>query len=168
MSFAAQVRLFTDSTCPKEDLVNGIGKPNPALNDLAPLVGEWVMEISQAKFLPSPQSTATGRAVVEWVGDSALILRQFGDGDDAATWIIGRDESEPEYTVFYYDVRGSSRVYRMTFTGREWQIWRDRTAHPQRYIACVEDDTITGEWQDQDANGEWVHDFSLTYRRSGS
>ena len=53
----------------------------------------------------------TGSVQVDWMEDrSALVMRQ-GDSahPPAATWVIGRDESEPGYLVLYADDRGVSR-----------------------------------------------------------
>ncbi|MFE3229471.1 hypothetical protein [Nocardia sp. NPDC059228] len=144
------------------------GKPNPTLADLAVLEGEWIIELSNTTFLPTPQSRAQGRVVAEWLDNTALVMRQFGD-EDAATWIVGRDQAEPEYTVLYCDSRGSSRVYRMTFTDGDWHMWRTTTQFTQRFRGRVSADgnTITGEWEDSHDDGTtWARDFTLEYRRA--
>ncbi|MCC3314341.1 hypothetical protein [Nocardia africana] len=139
---------------------------NPAIADLAVLHGEWMIELSNTKFLPSPESRAQGRVVAEWLDNTALVMRQIGDGD-AATWIIGRDQAESEYTVLYSDSRGSSRVYRMTLTDGDWQIWRTTTQSTQRFRGRVSGDGtgIIGEWEDSEDGTTWARDFTLEYRR---
>ncbi|MTE15204.1 hypothetical protein [Nocardia aurantiaca] len=52
-------------------------KPNPALAELAVLEGEWVIELSNAKFLPGSNSRAQGRVSAEWLDNSALVMRQW-------------------------------------------------------------------------------------------
>ncbi|MET9492491.1 hypothetical protein [Nocardia sp. NPDC006630] len=143
-------------------------EPNPSLAELAVLGGEWVIELSDAEFLPSPDTRVQGRVTAEWIDNAALVMRQFGDEGESATWIMGRDESESEYTVLYSDARGFSRVYRMTFAEREWQMWRSTPKFTQRFQSQVssDGDTITGEWQKSYDSGEtWVHDFAIEYRR---
>jgi hypothetical protein len=50
---------------------------NPALVDLAFLVGEWDMTLSNASFLRGPGQTVTGRLLVEPIEDGMLLaMRQ--------------------------------------------------------------------------------------------
>jgi hypothetical protein len=55
----------------------------------------------------------------------------------AAVWIIGRDDSEPD-AVLYADLRGVSRVYRMSLEDRHWQMWRDGADFYQRFTAQID------------------------------
>jgi hypothetical protein len=74
---------------------------NPALAHLEPLVGRWRMELYNAAFLPEPDSRVRGSIEIDWIeGGSALRIHQ-GDSKHlpAAVWIVGRDDSEPEYSV---------------------------------------------------------------------
>ena len=105
--------------------------PNPALKDLAPLLGKWNVEAPQ---FPGQR----GRAIFEWLEDGAY-LRFHTDPPDpapAATLIISRDESADVYTVLHYDARGVSRVYEMSFTGRVWRIWRQAPGFWQRFAGA--------------------------------
>lgn len=138
---------------------------NPRLADLAPIVGEWQMELSNAAFLPDPQHTVRGRVVISWIEDGGLIaMRQGGD----ATWVIGRDDKSDEYTVLYYDSRGVSRVYQMTLENRVWRIWRNNPEFSQRYEGRISDDynTIISHWAKSTDDGEtWNHDFDMKFIR---
>jgi len=138
---------------------------NPALADLAPIVGEWDMELSSAEFLPDPQQTVRGRVVFSWIEGGALIaMRQGSD----ATWVIGRDEKSDEYTILYCDSRGISRVYQMTLEKRIWRIWRNNAEFSQRYEGHLSDDykTITSHWEKSTDGGKtWNHDFDMTFTR---
>lgn len=143
--------------------MNREGKPAPALAGLSFLEGEWEMELSEAQFLPDGE-TATANAVFEFTdGGRFMALRQ----GDAATWLIGRDDTSEPYTVLYSDARGVSRVYAMTLDDRTWRIWRDDPEFAQRFEAVVsaERDLISGRWEKRVGLGSWEHDFAVTYRR---
>lgn len=70
---------------------------------------------------------------------------------DAATWIIGRDDSEQDYHVLYADHRGMSRVYRMSLSSGTCRIWRDTPESSQRFHAAVSADQA-------EINGSWLRD----------
>ncbi|MFI5285183.1 MAG: hypothetical protein ACHQ4F_02575 [Candidatus Dormibacteria bacterium] len=141
---------------------------NPRLADLAPIVGEWQMELSNAAFLPGPQQTVNGQVVFAWIEEGGLIaMRQ----EDKATWVIGRDDESDEYTVLYYDSRGVSRVYHMTLVNRQWRLWRNHPEFSQRYEGLIsdDDDTITSHWEKSTDGGKtWNHDFDMKLSRSES
>ena len=144
---------------------------NPALRDLAVLVGDWTMELSNAAFLPNPSDTVTGPASFAWIEDGALLAFYQGDrppGTPAARWVIGRDEASPTYTVLYADARGVSRVYTMRFAGEVWELWRDNPGFSQRFAARLRDDgnTLSGSWEKSFDGAGWEHDFDVTYRRA--
>jgi hypothetical protein len=138
--------------------------------DLAFLVGEWEMTLSNASFLPEPNQPVSGLLLVEPIEDGMLLaMRQVGDpaGPPLASWVIGRDASRPDYTVLYTDNRGVSRVYDMRFTGDVWTIWRDDPEFSQRFEATVSADrhTADGRWHTRAAGGKWEHDFDVAHAR---
>jgi len=138
---------------------------NPALDQVQFLVGAWDMELSDAAFLPDPDAKVSGSVTVEWNGHGAALVMRMGD---TATWIIGRDESEPDYTVLYADDRGVSRVYRMSLTKSNWRIWRNTAEFSQRFDAEISSDQaeIKGSWQKSvDGGTTWEHDFKVRYSR---
>jgi hypothetical protein len=143
---------------------------NPALAHLDFLIGKWEMTLSEASFLPEPDQTVTGQVEVEAIENGGLIaLRQFADpgGPPAATWVIGRDGSQPDYTVFYVDGRGVARVYRMSLESERWRIWRNDPEFSQRFEARIDPGRgrISGSWEKRSSAGEWEHDFTVEYRR---
>lgn len=147
-------------------------QPNPALKFLDVLVGDWQMELSNAAFLPNPSGTATGLVSFEWLQDGAFLMMRMGDKPSAApdaTWLIGRDDSTPIYTVLYYDSRSVSRIYQMTFSNGVWKMWRDAPGFCQRFEGKVSADgqTITGRWEKSPDGTSWQHDFDLTYTKIG-
>jgi hypothetical protein len=145
--------------------------PNPALQPLEVLVGEWEMELSNAPFLPSPSETVKGPVSFAWVEDGAFLVMRMGDksaSPPAAVWLIGRDESTPHYTVLYYDARSVSRVYEMSYSEGVWTMWRDAPGFRQRYAGMLSKDgrTITAHWEKSMDGDTWEHDFDVTYHRS--
>ena len=143
---------------------------NPALKHLEVLVGDWDMELANASFLPGPSETAKGHVSFEWMQDGAWLMMRMGDkppSPPAAMWLIGRDESTPDYTVLYYDSRSVSRVYRMSFSERTWKMWREAPGFCQRYEGTVSQDgkTITARWEKSSDGTTWEHDFDVKYTR---
>ena len=128
------------------------------------------MELYNAAFLPEPDNRITGSIEIDWIeGGSALRMSQ-GDSQHppASVWIVGRDDSESDYSVFYADDRGVSRIYRMSLKDACWRMWRDTVEFSQRFLAQLDPDarTIRGRWEksaDQGAN--WEHDFNIDYIR---
>ena len=145
---------------------------NPALADLQFLAGAWDMELSDASFLPDPDATVSGSVTFEWLEQGVALLMRMGDAaTPTATWIIGRDDLEPDYLVLYADDRGVSRVYRMSLSAGTWRMWRDKPEFSQRFNAEVSADQaeIKGSWQKSvDGGSTWEHDFKIRYRRRGS
>jgi hypothetical protein len=147
-------------------------QPNPALEPIAFLAGGWEMELSNASFLPSPSDTAKSPASVTWEQEGAFLVTHMGDkqqGTPTATWLIGRDESAPTYTVLYFDARKVSRVYSMSFTDNEWRMWREAPGFSQRFVGIVSPDrnTITAHWEKSFDGTTWEHDFDVMYKRRG-
>jgi hypothetical protein len=137
----------------------------PALEPLRFLAGEWEMELSDAAFLPEGE-VVRGPAAFEFIDEGRMLAFRQGD---AATWIIGRDDSSALYTALYSDGRGVSRVYTMALEGGSWKIWREDPDFAQRFEAAVsaDDDLISGRWEKRPGAGDWEHDFAVTYRRIG-
>jgi hypothetical protein len=145
-------------------------RPNPALQQLEVLVGEWQMELSNASFLPDPSQTVKGRVTFEWAQDGAFLALRMGDkppSPPAALWLIGRDESAPNYTVLYYDARSVSRVYEMSFSDGVWQMWRNSPNFSQRYEGKISSDgkTIAAKWEKSSDGTTWEHDFDVMYTK---
>ncbi len=147
-------------------------QPNPALKPLEALVGDWQMELSNVSFLPNPSATTTGHISFEWLQAGAILVMSMGgkpSGPPDAMWVIGRDDSTPNYTVLYYDSRGVSRVYAMSFSVDVWKIWRDAPGFCQRFEGKLSNDgnTITARWEKSSDGATWQHDFDVTYTKIG-
>lgn len=146
---------------------------NPALAGLEFLVGEWDTTLSNAPFLPGSGQTVTGRVEFQPLEDgNLLVMRQFGgpSAPPLASWVIGRDASQPGYTVLYTDDRGVSRVYEMSIEGYTWAIWRNDPDFSQRFEATISTDrkSMAGHWDKCPSPGAWEHDFDIAYSRRPS
>ena len=84
-----------------------------------------------------------------------------------ALWLIGRDDSSPNYTVLYADARGVSRVYSMSFSAGVWMLWREAPGFWQRYEGRMSTNgaTIAAHWERSADGATWEHDFDITYTR---
>src|SRR5437660_333691 len=146
--------------------------PAPALSDLAPLVGTWNLVVWGGSFLPDPlERVDAGQVHFKWIEDAAALAILIGGGDNAspaARMIIGGDQDEDHYTVLYSDDRGVARVYRMSFDGQLWQMWRDNPSFAQRFEASLSDDgsRMTGHWAKAVDGGPMEHDFNVEYSRT--
>lgn len=137
---------------------------NPALQPLEFLVGEWQMELSNAAFLPHPSDTVRGQVSFEWLENGAFLCLRMGGN---ARWLINRDDSRADYSVFYYDARSVSRIYEMSFADGVWKMWREAPGFSQRYEGAVSNDgkTITAHWEKSFDGSTWEHDFDVTYTK---
>ncbi|KCZ71510.1 hypothetical protein ANME2D_02241 [Candidatus Methanoperedens nitroreducens] len=144
-------------------------KPNLALKSLEVFIGEWDMEVSRASFLPNPSATVDGYATIEWLDKGAFLVIRQGEKHHPpfSTWIIGRDESTEIYKMLYFDSRGVSRIYDMSFHNGVWKIWRNNSGFSQHFTGKFSKDrkTISAQWEKSSDGKTWEHDFDLTYTR---
>ncbi|HLZ28090.1 MAG TPA: hypothetical protein VKV73_12300 [Chloroflexota bacterium] len=142
---------------------------NPALAQLAVFEGEWQMELANASFLPDPGATVRGHMSGYWALDGAFLVMRQGDREPsppAALWLIGRDEALDGYEVLYFDARHVSRIYRMSFVGRTWKMWREAPSFWQRFECTVAENgsSMAGHWdRSMDDGASWQHDFDVAY-----
>jgi hypothetical protein len=152
-----------------EDITNRQYQPNPALKSLDVFAGAWDMEVSRASFLPDPSATVDGYAIVEWFEEGAFLVIHQGEKPmpPFSTWIIGRDESTELYKVLYFDTRGVSRIYDMSFHDGVWKMWRDDPGFSQRFTGTFSKDgkRISAQWEKSSDGTTWEHDFDLTYTK---
>jgi hypothetical protein len=139
-----------------------------ALRELEVLVGEWTL----AATWPSGE-TWPGRVTFGWL-DSRTHLLQRGTLDHPQApdnvSVIGCDGANQTYTQLYSDERGVCRIYEMRIGDGEWRLWREGEPFSQRFTGTFSDDgnTITGRWEIAEDGTNYVTDFDLIYRRSGT
>ena len=146
---------------------------DPALANLDAFVGQWSLE---ALFSDIPPTGPAGRAVFEWMlGGQFLVQRSEIAHPDApnSMAIVSLGTDRDSYFQHYFDSRGVTRTYAMTFSGGIWTLLRESPDFSpldfsQRFTGTFIDggDTIEGEWEtSRDGSVSWEHDFYLTYRR---
>jgi hypothetical protein len=143
---------------------------HPALEGLTPLVGEWSIEASLGPGV-------FGRSSFEWVlGGQYLMgwleVPDVPEAPDGLT-IVAVDQ-QGSLLQHYYDSRGVTRLYAMTFEGGRWTLLRDTADFSpldfaQRFTGQLspDGDTIEGRWEISEDGSPWRLDFELTYRRLG-
>ena len=146
-------------------------KINPALEQLSVFIGEWEVEIGSMSFHEDPSAVVRGHSSFEWLeGGAFLIQRSEMPNSDfpTSTAIIGPDDEAGTYRILYYDSRGVSRIYRMTFSGGIWTQWRDFPGFSQRFHGTFSEDgrIITAYWEKSVDGSNWDRDFDLTYTRA--
>jgi hypothetical protein len=144
---------------------------NTELEKLDGLVGGWTTTISDAWFLEPPGVQVPGSTIVEWIGESFLVMRsKFARGQHAHSemnLVLGRSDPNNTYIALYHDDRGVCREYAMVFDGGHWTMTREDPDLHQRFIADVETDRILGRWEASEDQGKtWRKDFDLTYERT--
>ena len=145
-------------------------KTNPALDQLAPLLGEWNTEITSVSSYEDQSAVIRGHSSFAWLEDGAFLVQhsEIPNSDfPTSTSIMGPDDAAGTYCVLYYDSRAVSRIYRMTFSGGIWTLWRDFPGFSQRFHGTLSEDgkTITAYWEQSTDGSNWEHDFDLTYTR---
>lgn len=142
---------------------------NPAIKPLEILIGDWEMELTNASFLPKKSDKIKGLTTFEVTENGGFLVERQGDIPlPWSRWVIGRDDSEQNYTVLYFDDRGVSRKYEMNFKNDVWKKWRKATDFWQRFEGKISKDgkTIKAYWElSTDSGKTWKHDFDLTYTR---
>jgi hypothetical protein len=144
----------------------------PDIKDLEPLIGRWRQVVDAPRHV---EEKVEGDMTLEWLRDEKVILQRsiaenpmFPEG---VVLIMAADEdAEGDFTAHYFDSRAVSRVLHMSFQDGVWKWWRHAT-HPddfdQRFEGTLSEDGKTIEsscYLVED--GEWIHDFDVTYTRA--
>ncbi len=149
-----------------KESINQTFKPNPTLKDLEVLVGAWDTE----GFHPMIPAPVRGHSYFGWLERGAYLAWRSSfenPGPPSGFAIIGRDDGGANYCMLYYDERGVSRVYQMSFEGKIWRLWRDSPGFSQRMTGKISDDlkSITMHGEKSSDGSHWEQDLDLTYTR---
>lgn len=143
-------------------------EPNPKLQALAVLVGEWATEGTHPLL---PGRTFHGHTTFEWIESGAFLLSRMQidepDIPDGVA-ILGTDDALTDAgTMLYFDVRGVSREYHWSVSGSTWTWSRDDPAFRQRVALTIADDgrRIVSKGEMSRAGADWEPDLQLTYTR---
>jgi hypothetical protein len=147
------------------------------IDDLAPFVGEWTVEVR----FPADHPAAAGgpapeaRSVFEWILDGKY-LRQTSEVDhpDAPNAVsVYSVDPKGGFVQHYFDSRGVTRLYAMTFTDGVWTLVRESADFSpldfrQRYVGTfsADGDRIDGAWEMAQPGADY-DDFQMSYVRVG-
>ncbi len=145
-------------------------KSNPALDELALFIGEWNVAITNMSFDPDPTAVVRGHSAFDWLEGGAFLIQHSNIAHSdfpVSTAVMGPDDEAGTYRLLYYDSRAVSRIYRMTFSGGIWTIWRDFPGFSQRFHGTLSEDgtAITASWEKSTDSSTWEHDFAITYTK---
>ncbi len=103
-----------------------------------------------------------------WI-DHAFVLWRFKLGASdvpEAVSVIGYSSPTDRFEVFYYDHRGVSRIFDMSFDGEHWSMLRQDPDFYQRFTAQVNGDTIAAAWEaSEDKGNTWRKDYDLVFTK---
>jgi hypothetical protein len=141
------------------------------IQDLQPLIGRWTQVVDAPRHV---LEKAGGEMTLEWLRDKKVILqRSLVDNamfPEGVVLIMTADDAEGDFTAHYFDSRAVSRVLHMTFHDNVWKWWRHASApddFDQRFEGTLSADGTTIDsscYLVQD--GEWIHDFDVTYTKA--
>src|SRR3954462_13843062 len=145
-------------------------RPNPALEPLAPLVGEWRTTGTHPLV---PGTVFHGRTSFEWhEGGAFLLMRSeiYEPEIPSAVAIIGSDDAAGTFTMIYFDERDISRRYTVEVTEREVRWYRDEAGVAQRMVLTIAADgsRLDGQGTMSRDGGPWENDLQLPYERIDS
>lgn len=143
---------------------------NAALARLEAFMGEWLIEITAMSFHPDPSAVAHGRTSFAWLEGGAFLVQhaEISAPDfPRSTAIIAPDDAAETFGMLYYDSRGVSRIYKMTFSGEIWTLWREFPGFSQRFLGTFSEagKVITARWEKSGDGSHWEHDFDLKYTK---
>ena len=139
-----------------------------ALKRLDAFIGEWRVD---ASFPGSPP----GRTVFEWALDGQYLIQRSESPHPAPDGleVVSVDPKSGAYTQHYFDSRGVTRVYAMTFNRGTWTLTRESADFSpldfnQRFVGKFSRDgkTIKGAWETRSKrSSRWVKDFDLVFTK---
>ena len=140
---------------------------NPALRPFEVVIGDWRTTGTHPLV---PDTTFHGRASFAWhEGGAFVIMRSEVDEDEIpnSVAIIGSDDAAGSFFMVYFDVRGVSRKYDVTFIGDRLEWSRDEAGFAQRQSLVIDADgsRMVGAGEMSRDGGDWEGDLALTYER---
>lgn len=150
------------------DSENEASIPNPALEPLSILVGDWDT-VGTHPYVPG--TTFHGRASFQWLeGGAFLIMHSEIDesGIPSSVAIFGSDDSTKELFMLYFDERGVARKYDIAIDEDGFTWSRDTPTFSQRFRVAVGQDgrTMEGRGEMLKDGAAWEKDLDLMYTRT--
>ena len=141
--------------------------PNPALKPFSVLAGSW-STIGTHPLVPG--TIFHGRTSFDWIeGGAFLMMHSEIDEPEipSAVAIFGSDDATGEYFMLYFDERGISRKYDVSFRDNVLKWWRNAPGFSQRFTGTIRDQgrIIIGKGELSRDGTSWEGDLELTYTR---
>jgi len=142
-------------------------RPNPALQGLAPLIGEWRTTGTHPLV---PGTTFHGRTSFTWhEGGAFVLMRSEIDEPEipSAVAIFGSDDAAGTCTMLYFDERDVSRRYLVEIEDGVVSWRRDEAGFAQRMVLTIAAGgaRLDAEGTMSRDGGPWEDDLRLTYER---
>ena len=142
------------------------------LDQLQPFIGDWITE---GRHVAVPNEVIRGRSVFEWWGDRTYLMHRstvdHPDFPDNLS-IMGATRPGGGLALHWFDSRGTTRLFDMTFERGVWTISRKATGEKDfdqsmRGTFSEDGNTITTESRlsKPGGGGEQKADFAVTYTR---
>jgi hypothetical protein len=151
----------------KNNIAEEAAIPNPALQVLSGLVGEWKTTGSHPLL---PGTVLHGRASFDWIEGGAFLIwysKVDQKGFPAGIAIFGSDDKTGELFMLYFDDRKISRKYDVSCDGKTIKWWRNAAGFSQRYTWSISDEgnQITGKGELSKDGENWEKDLEQTFTR---
>ena len=141
--------------------------PNPALNVLDKLIGEW----KTASTHPAvPNKVLPGTSSFEWIEGGAFLkyyLEVDEKGFPVGIGIFGSDDATGEIFMLFFEERKVSRKYEVSVEDNVVKWWRNAPGFSQRYSWTITDNgnTIIGKGELCEDGETWGNDLDQTFTR---
>jgi hypothetical protein len=146
---------------------NAASIPNPALQPLSLLVGEW-KTVGTHPYLPG--KLLLGHSSFQWLEGGAFLIWHSEIEDEhfpRGVAIFGSDDATGEFFMLYLDERKVSRKHDISVQDNVVTWWRNAPGFSQRYTWTFTDNgnTIIGKGELSRDGTTWEPDLDLTYTR---
>jgi hypothetical protein len=151
----------------KTDFLNEAAIPNPALDPLKILIGEW-NTVGTHPLVPG--TIFHGHTSFAWLEAGAfLLMRSEMDEPEIPNGIaiFGSDDAAGSYYMLYFDERQVSRKYEVSFRDNILERWRDTPDFSQRFTWTFADhgNTIISKGEMRRNGKDWEKDLELSFTR---
>jgi hypothetical protein len=142
-------------------------RPNPALEPLAPLLGEWCTTGTHPLM---PGMAFRGRtSFARHQGGAFVLMRSEIEEPEVPSGVavIGSDDAAGTLTMLYFDERGISRRYTVEVGDGEVSWHRDEAGFAQRMVLTIANSgsRLDAKGTMSHDGGPWEDDLQLTYER---
>ncbi|MBP1950242.1 hypothetical protein [Virgibacillus litoralis] len=142
------------------------------INRLEFFFGEWEIEVIHPHF---QTNSIYGQTKFDWMEREKFMVQRISINQPefpSSTIVYDYDCITGSYLQHYFDSRGVTRLYNMSFENNYWKLWRETSDFSQldfcqRFVGEINEsgDTIQSSWETSHDGSQWEHDFRLIYRK---